>query len=680
MSIWPMRILNDSDFGRWKIKTDYSKGGEIYPAGALPYVVGKTRRHPGGWIDLKRNVPFLCALAALTMAYGWGYRGVVGHEAGAAIAGGMLGIAVCLGSGRLDWHRRAAVAGLCGAVGWAWGGTLSYMEHTLYTVTDTFPDVLYGYAMLFFLGGLWAGTGGAILGLAFTVPQSRLRELAVPLVPICGAFFATYLFFQWRPEVRHAYEIYTARAWHDGEWLAAATTLMVSGIHWLVRPADRRGTSVYLWCAAGWWAGYLSLTYFGGLRLAPPYRSESWGGLAGVLVILLAYLTRERNHAALLLARYGLLGGALAFPLAVFIRHPVRVSWGPFAEWGGKAQWKLAEESFGFLMGLAIALGVARLLRGKLKPAEENEDPKPLNVFAVFVLLVALMWMNLRRAPMDWLYRYKAVPNEPLLGMLPWAWYLAGGAVLSLVILYGLHLYRRGALVLSPPSAYGKGAWLLILLMWVTVVAAFVEHQHAGDGPTRMLVDASFILLSVIVTLMVLWRGGQTAEFELSGATTSASDPKWKAAIQYWLAWLIVPPFLLVVTGASMAMQDKPAEGAHWRFGERAYWREQSNLVGVWKALHFATDLSGTGKTTEGIDVKSIELRPDQAVVVVMRDGTILADRHQWFGINHAPELRWNGRDPDAAKHYSVRLTIRDRHLHIPWPPNAPTGYLVLAR
>ncbi len=63
-----------------------------------------------------------CALAAIAMAYGWAYRGTVGHEAGAMIPGALLGLVLCLGSGRLDWHRRAAVVGLFAAVGWAWGG------------------------------------------------------------------------------------------------------------------------------------------------------------------------------------------------------------------------------------------------------------------------------------------------------------------------------------------------------------------------------------------------------------------------------------------------------------------------------------------------------------------------------------------------------------------------------
>ena len=40
------------------------------------------------------------ALAAVLMAYGWGYRGTVGHEAGAMVPGALLGLALCLGSGR----------------------------------------------------------------------------------------------------------------------------------------------------------------------------------------------------------------------------------------------------------------------------------------------------------------------------------------------------------------------------------------------------------------------------------------------------------------------------------------------------------------------------------------------------------------------------------------------------
>jgi len=41
-------------------------------------------------------------------------------------------------------------------------------------------------------------------------------------------------------------------------------------------------------------------------------------------------------------------------------------------------------------MGLAIALGVLRLARGGLAPAEEDVPVRRLDVFAVFVMLVWL--------------------------------------------------------------------------------------------------------------------------------------------------------------------------------------------------------------------------------------------------------------------------------------------------
>jgi hypothetical protein len=94
-----------------------------------------------------------CALAALIMAYGWGYRGTVGHEQGAMLPGALLGLVLCLGSGRADWQRRSVLVGLCAAVGWAWGGSISYMEQTLYVQSDSFIDVLYGYSILFLLAG-----------------------------------------------------------------------------------------------------------------------------------------------------------------------------------------------------------------------------------------------------------------------------------------------------------------------------------------------------------------------------------------------------------------------------------------------------------------------------------------------------------------------------------------------
>ena len=58
----------------------------------------------------------LCALSAIAMCHGWGWRGSYGHEAGAMLPGAMLAMCICLVSGRTDLYRRTTIAGLLGAV------------------------------------------------------------------------------------------------------------------------------------------------------------------------------------------------------------------------------------------------------------------------------------------------------------------------------------------------------------------------------------------------------------------------------------------------------------------------------------------------------------------------------------------------------------------------------------
>ena len=115
-----------------------------------------------------RPVPALRALAspfclatALSLSLGWGIRGNFGHEYGAMIPGALAALAVCLMSGRPDWHARAAEFALLGVLGWSFGGSISYMQVVAYTHSGHSQSVLYGFACLFVIGFLWAAPGGA---------------------------------------------------------------------------------------------------------------------------------------------------------------------------------------------------------------------------------------------------------------------------------------------------------------------------------------------------------------------------------------------------------------------------------------------------------------------------------------------------------------------------------------
>ena len=63
----------------------------------------------------------------------------------------------------------------CGAVGWAFGGQMSYAIVVGYTAASSLPDVAYGYCSLFLIGALWAVIGSAILALSVTQSRSYLE-------------------------------------------------------------------------------------------------------------------------------------------------------------------------------------------------------------------------------------------------------------------------------------------------------------------------------------------------------------------------------------------------------------------------------------------------------------------------------------------------------------------------
>jgi hypothetical protein len=631
--------------------------------------------------DTVNNALFISLLAALTMAYGWGYRGIVGHEGGAMIPGAMLGMAICLASGRLDWYRRAAVAGLFAAVGWAWGGSFSYMEQTLYVLSDSFPNVLYGYAMLFLLGSLWAGIGGAVLGLAFTEKRSYLNRFMGPFTAICVVFLINYIYFFFDPELKIAYELFTTNHFHDGDWLAAVIVLVVSAVYWWARPKDRPAAGLFFWGAIGWWIGYLGLTKFGGLLLAPPYRGENWSGGVGILVVLLIYLRCKKNRAALMMSLYGIVGGGLSFALAVFIRHPVRVNWGPFADWGGQGQWKLAEETFGFFMGLTIALATIRLLRGGLVAAEEDEARKPLDMYGVFVMLIALMWINLRRGPMRWMNRFESFSATHLLGIPPWMWYVIGGAIISIVALYILYLYYRDELTLLPSTAFGKATIVFLLLLWVPAVGGFAQ-MFPNPYSIEILIAANFWLLAAVASLMVLSQMSKVRNISIpTTAQTDPSDAKWKVGWKYGALWGIAPVFLILITLLTMSMQEGPFGRYRYRFGPEAYWRQVQQLQGTWRAAYRAQDLDDTGKSEENLPVRQLQFTSEKEVIVTLASGERISDKHTWELSNPYMRLNWYGKIPGHPERTMITLFFREQRLYVPWPPdNQNQGYLVFTR
>ena len=531
----------------------------------------------------------LCMMGALAMSFGWGFRGDYGHEAGAMVPGALLAMGVCLVSGRPDWSGRCAVMGLCGALGWAFGGQMSYGQIPSYTVSHSFPDVAYGYACLFTVGALWGGIGGAILSMALTKARAEINRFIGPMVAVFASWYLAYLVIGLAPGLQERFETFTEFVLHDTDWLPALLALLVAGAYWLAAPKARPACDVILVMAAGWGVGYLVLVRLFGLHMSPTpagsVRSDNWAGCAGMFAALLAYHWTQRNRAGLMLAMYGALAGGIGFAVGDFLNKPDKVRWAPLYghEWlRGFDHWKWTEQSFGLIMGLGVAFGLLRLLRGNLADPDEPAVPQAsrlqndaaatrLNDFAVFFLLIPMLWLNLFKNVRKWAEpAVHAIPNEKLLGLPAPLWFLLIGVCLSLLVLYALVRHRRGALPLAPATALGKGQMLFLAILWVAAVGALLQAFPGLKSKGILFVHASFWLTAIVCTGLALRPTGAALTWH-PGAAFPPEDDRWRLGWRHGLLWALMPLLIFALTALTLSMHDQPMPGSNLRFGPNAY-------------------------------------------------------------------------------------------------------------
>jgi len=198
-------------------------------------------------------------LVALSLALGWGIRGNYGHEIGAMLPGALAAIAACLASGRPDWRARVPFFALFGAIGWAFGGSISYMQVIGYTHSGHLPSQLYGFAALFLIGFLWGALGGGGTALPAVLDRRRLQGLFPPLLVAWAAMGV--------PEIvtgvidvaaagggamkRQESPLY----WLDSDWLQAVAALLAMLVYDLVERRFSHAGELLLRGAAGAGAG-----------------------------------------------------------------------------------------------------------------------------------------------------------------------------------------------------------------------------------------------------------------------------------------------------------------------------------------------------------------------------------------------------------------------------------------
>lgn len=471
-------------------------------------------------------------LVAASMSVGWRIRGQFGHEIGAAIPGALGALAVALASGRIDWQRRAPYFALLGAIGWAFGGSISYMKVVAFTHSSDSDTVLYGFAGLYLIGSVWAALGGAGTALAAALDRDQLARLFPALVTVLAAWLVQLI-------VADVYELRgnVVPGWYDTDYLSAAVALVAALALAIVRRRIDEGTSLVLHLAIGWWIAFIVLVNALGWRLNPP-RGDNWSGCVGLVGGMLTFCWRWRlsavAHATIVT---GFVGGA-GFCLGQMLRllgaaGDNVVSLHVALEW-----------MQGALFGVALALGMARLVRGLPKRAEET-PPRWTQTVALTFVLVVMLYLNAIRVPDRWMrdgnfpelvYGLRAAAG--LLPSLNWiGWIEIIFLPLAALVLWGCTTRRQ--LPLLPATARGRAQMLYLLVLWA---AAFLSAtiEIARLDSKWFVIQWGITLHALACTVLILW-GGDTDR-----APEPASQPvAWPHARAVALGVLLVAATVL---------------------------------------------------------------------------------------------------------------------------------------
>lgn len=326
------------------------------------------------------QVPWKAALIgpALAGALGWGIRGQYGHETGAMIAGLLIALVLVL-----QFSPQAKALHAVRTVAWCTlamgiGGSMTYGQ-TIGLTQDTplignWSALTWGMIGLAMKGGLWIGLAGAFLGMGLSGKRYGAVEVALLLIAMLSA---------------SAVGIWVFNDPFD--------------------PAHRRLPSIYF--SADW-------RWLPDAELKP--RREVWGGLLLAWCTVVAYLRWIRHDLlGCHMAAWGLVGGALGFPLgqsiqamAAWNREWLQTGWFgtiyPLINW-----WNFMETIFGAVLGAALGLG---LWRNQHRIGLPAASPQPRDISAslsgnrmhraaeLFALAVhVLLLAGVEFAEIDWI-------------------------------------------------------------------------------------------------------------------------------------------------------------------------------------------------------------------------------------------------------------------------------------
>jgi hypothetical protein len=513
-------------------------------------------------------------LCALSLSIGWGIRGNFGHEYGAMIPGALAALAAVVLSGRLDWWRRAPYFAMLGALGWSFGGSISYMWVIGYTHSGHLPSQTYGYACLFVIGFLWGALGGAGTALPACLDRERLTSLFSPMLAVFAAWWLQDLIVPRIDPVSSSLRHHGSLYWYDSDWIAAL--LAMSAV--LVLAALRRrvdwGSSFILHLATGWGAGFLFMVFMTErlgveFRMTPP-RGDNWAGILGMTGGLFVFCLRERlwpvGYAALVAGIWGGVG----FAAATFFKL-IEVKYVPplLTQLFGPGTWQtnwhsVLEQTYGLINGIGIGVVMFHLAGCLPEAAEEPRTGRWTQGLAVAFVLLLIPYLNLVKV-VPTLIKFRALPPE-LYGWSSLTWFnLAAGALaLAVIVLIFRHFSRPLALV--PENPQGQTELLYLTLLWCMVFGN-LARAIPPFAEQRLITEGVIHFNAVACTFCMLWWAPPAIDHRLE----NPASPALLRNLFAGLAVLIVT--VTVCTWGTRAMWGDTwvkEAGNHRRFGPEA--------------------------------------------------------------------------------------------------------------
>jgi hypothetical protein len=512
-------------------------------------------------------------LGGLSMSIGWGIRGNFGHEYGAAITGALGAMAVVLMSGRPDWYPRIAYFAMFGALGWSFGGSMSYMHVVSYTHSGHSLSVLYGFANLFVIGFLWAALRGAGTALSALLNSEHLSLFFVPLIAIFIGWTIQGFMLRWFSHIqsmqRHESRLY----WYDTDWLAALVAFVATLVVVAFRGQFDMATSLILYLTIGWFASFLLLVNILGLRMTPP-RGDNWAGCLGLLVGLLIYCWRYSlpglAFATLVTGFIGGTGFAFSQLLKLlYIKTGLQTNWH-----------SVMEQTQGLFhgIGLAVAMG---LLASRAPEIPDSPLRSWMLVFSITFVLVLLTYLNHRKATDTWVQKVQSLPEKlyriPVSGYLRSAgiahiigWFEMIYIAIAVAVVWLLAAHLRHPFAFIPASWSGKGQLMFLIFMWWVVVFNF-ERALVGFTPQRLITEGVITFNAVICTV-IMALGIQVLPIRKPIYQDIVSYTGWirTTVIVGLIASVLITLAEWGITRALYGDKHAPFSGLHIRFGPNA--------------------------------------------------------------------------------------------------------------